>query len=131
MNQTVILLGKNVHLTVINAGHNHSIVVKKDKLVPIMIPSSPLGVDLELECDLREIKLERGETLMLYTDGLTENYGPSGKPIRPRHLQQRLGFGLSVEELKFTVLDLMGEVWQGGGDQDDCTFMFVKWKGYD
>jgi len=64
-----------------NAGHNQPILVKKkDEDVSLLEKGGmPLGVSSDLHILNRSIKIAKGETLFLYTDGVTEAQSPDGK----------------------------------------------------
>lgn len=54
------------------AGHNPPLIIKGDKIIPINATSIPIGLFCETEYDSERFTLLKGESLLLYTDGLTE-----------------------------------------------------------
>lgn len=64
-----------------NAGHNQPILIKKKDEDVILLEKGgmPLGVSSDLSIINRSIKIAKGETLILYTDGVTEAQSPDGK----------------------------------------------------
>jgi sigma-B regulation protein RsbU (phosphoserine phosphatase) len=55
-----------------NAGHWPSIIVGRSGVLRIESTGLPLGMFLEAEFSATRLQLEIGDTLFLYTDGLTE-----------------------------------------------------------
>jgi serine phosphatase RsbU (regulator of sigma subunit)/putative methionine-R-sulfoxide reductase with GAF domain len=64
-----------------NAGHNQPILIKKgrDQVVLLEKGGMPLGVSPDLKIENRLLAIGKGETLILYTDGVTEAQSPDGK----------------------------------------------------
>ena len=61
-------------LTIANGGHNPPLVVRKDGTSELLTLSSGLALGLLPDYEFQEIvtRLEPGETVVLYTDGVTE-----------------------------------------------------------
>lgn len=55
-----------------NAGHCLPIIIKKDKIISIDSNGLPLGLFHQSEYSVNKFYLERGESIFLYTDGLSE-----------------------------------------------------------
>lgn len=64
-----------------NAGHNQPVLIKNQKVGLVLLEKGgmPLGVASELNNVNRSIEVEQGDTLFLYTDGVTEAQSPDGK----------------------------------------------------
>ena len=64
-----------------NAGHNQPILINKgsDQVVLLEKGGMPLGVSEDLKIENRTLKIANKETLILYTDGVTEAQSPDGK----------------------------------------------------
>ena len=54
------------------AGHNPPLIIRKSGIVPINANSIPIGLFFESEYEPVNIKLQKDDSLLLYTDGLTE-----------------------------------------------------------
>jgi len=61
-----------------NAGHCPAIVVGRGGVFCIEPTGLPLGMFLETEFSATPVQLEAGDTLFLYTDGLSEASNESG-----------------------------------------------------
>ncbi|MHB8137262.1 MAG: PP2C family protein-serine/threonine phosphatase [Smithellaceae bacterium] len=61
-------------VTYINAGHNPPVIVKADGSASFLsVPANvPLGVMDNMNYEEKKLHLEQGDTLVLYTDGVTE-----------------------------------------------------------
>ncbi len=68
-------------LTFCNAGHNYPLLLKKDGSVAMLAETHgvPLGVDEDQQYNTGTITLERSETLVLYSDGITEAMNINGE----------------------------------------------------
>jgi len=78
---------KTKELTLADMGHGHSWLIRGGKARPLRFsgPSGasgmnlPLGIDLELSPQVFRTRLQTGDLLCLYTDGLTEQENEEGK----------------------------------------------------
>jgi serine phosphatase RsbU (regulator of sigma subunit) len=63
-----------------SAGHDPSILVRGDGEVELLMPTGiPLGMMPDATYFASETRLEEGDTLILYTDGITEAENPDGE----------------------------------------------------
>lgn len=77
------------HLTMADMGHGHSWIIRQGKARPLRFegPSGssgmnlPLGIDLGLEPQVFRLKLQAGDLVCLYTDGLTEQENEAGEEL--------------------------------------------------
>jgi phosphoserine phosphatase RsbU/P len=75
----VLDMGKS-ELTYVNAGHNPPLWMKRDGEVERLTRTAiALGVVTGQPVEQRTIRLESGDSLLLYTDGLTESFDNEGK----------------------------------------------------
>jgi sigma-B regulation protein RsbU (phosphoserine phosphatase) len=66
--------------TYANAGHNPPLWIRPGQQVEALSRTSmALGVMESAAVDQRTIRLKSGESLLLYTDGLTEAFSPDGE----------------------------------------------------
>ncbi len=59
----------------INAGHSPGILIKKGGIELLNTRGIPLGIAKNYRYKKKRIKLKKGDTIVLYTDGLTESPG--------------------------------------------------------
>jgi serine phosphatase RsbU (regulator of sigma subunit) len=78
-------------LRYVNCGHLPALVLKSDGAVE-QLPSTStvLGLFDEWECSIRECQLASGDTLMLYTDGVTEACNDAGEEYGEHRLIEAL-----------------------------------------
>lgn len=65
-------LGGNGNLEVCNAGHCPPLLVSQAGVTPIDSTGLPVGLFYSADYETRQVHLHQGDTLLLYTDGLTE-----------------------------------------------------------
>ena len=116
----------------INAGHPAPLIVRGSSLVqpPRWPPSRPLGLQ-ETKSSCCEIRLEPGDRLLLYTDGITEARSPEGEFFGEQRLADFIAAaaaaGGSAPE---TVRQLMRHVLTHQADQlqDDASIVLLEWR---
>lgn len=113
-----------------NAGHNPPLLVRRDGTV-LRLESGGrvLGAFSDSTYQQQEIKLKPGDSLVLFTDGVTEVRNASGEEFGEVRLRKLLTHqcGQSPAELQATI---MNEVGKFCGDQfdDDAALMIVEVK---
>ena len=65
-------------IEVCNAGHPPPLVVRAREIMRLGADGLPVGMFCSERFSSQSVQLERGETLLLYTDGLLETRNPSG-----------------------------------------------------
>jgi serine phosphatase RsbU (regulator of sigma subunit) len=116
----------------INAGHPEPLVVRRSSLVrlPRCPPSRPLGLqDGRAACC--ETRLEPGDRLLLYTDGITEARSPTGEFFGEQRLADFITAAAAAgEPAPETVRRLMRHVLTHQADQlqDDASIVVLEWR---
>src|SRR3954447_6944543 len=67
-----------VALTLVSGGHPPGLVLHGDRVDSVDAPGTLIGVYPQLRLTEVKIRLGRGDSLLLYTDGVTEARGPQG-----------------------------------------------------
>jgi serine phosphatase RsbU (regulator of sigma subunit) len=116
----------------INAGHPEPLVVRGGSLVrlPQSPPSRPLGLQ-DSKPDCRETRLQPGDRLMLYTDGITEARSPEGEFFGEQRLADFISAAAAANDpAPETVRRLMRHVLQHQADQlqDDASIVILEWR---
>src|ERR1700679_1968202 len=112
---------------ILNAGHCPAIVVRRNGASLIESSSLPLGMFRETEFSARRVQLQTGDTLFLYTDGLseaaseTDEYGVDRVMTLVRQQSAR-----QPAELIAACLDDMRAFTNGSQRFDDMTVMAVR-----
>jgi sigma-B regulation protein RsbU (phosphoserine phosphatase) len=76
----VLTPGEN-KLTYVNAGHNPPLLLRTDsgEMIKLKTKGIALGVKSGVRLEEAEVGLERGDLLVLYTDGITEAFNEKGE----------------------------------------------------
>jgi ammonium transporter len=118
-------------LTFLNAGHNMPYMVKSGAELPqvsnLVSRGSRLGETARPEFEVVHAKLDPGDVVLLYTDGLVENQGPDGRMFSVREMKAVLGSRRSAAEIRDELVTRAHGVW---GDQplaDDHSLLVFRW----
>lgn len=135
---TALLLDLDTHtgeLTWVSYGHHPPVVLRGGcwaGLLSCPNPGAPLGTGLGLEATLCHDKLNPGDRLILYTDGITEARNRDGEEFGldrfMNYIIQQNAEGLPVPEtLRRLVHAMMAH--HEGQLRDDATVVFLEWHG--
>ena len=116
----------------INAGHPQPLILRGSALVqpPPCPPSRPLGIQ-EAKPACCETRLEPGDRLLLYTDGITEARSPDGEFFGERRLADFISAAVAAgEAAPETVRRLIRHVLSHQADQlqDDASIVVLEWR---
>ena len=78
---------------------------------------------------IKTLQFEPGDMVFLFTDGLIENQGPSGKLLRIKDVKKAILGQSEPEKIKNEVLLRGREVWLNQPPDDDCSFLVIQWQG--
>ena len=117
----------NGEVEIHNAGHCPAIVVGPSGAYSIQSSGLPLGMFLETEFSASRVQLEAGDTLFLYTDGLSEASNESGEYGVDRVMKLVGGQATrQPAELIAACLDDVRAFTNGGQGFDDLTMLAVR-----
>lgn len=112
-------------LTYVNAGHTPLLKISRQRTQSFVQPGSLIGMFREPSFRVQSIIMQPGESIFLYTDGLTENTSPGGKPLRLRAIHKTLETQGSLEDGLESLIQLMNSHWQDQPVEDDTTFFML------
>ncbi len=117
-------------LTVASAGHPPILRRRSDGDVEeLLLPAPPLGALAGPDYGRAHVRLEPGDLVLLYSDGLTETCDPVGEPFGGERLK-RVVAALDPQATARVARDtLLREVWDFKGDAaqvDDVTMVVVR-----
>ena len=114
-----------------NAGHDAPIQLSAGSRQLDVIPNLPLGVIAEFEYKEQEAKMDVGDTLFLYTDGLTEAENSIHEQFGMERMVERLTLNVerSPKELIETMQQAVAEFVGDAEQSDDLTMFAVTLKG--
>lgn len=120
----------NGNLRYCNAGHNPPVVIGSDKRVEFLkvLPNLPAGLFPDFPYTSQETVLERGATLFLYTDGLTEAENGSKELYGEQRLLNVLvrTADAGPKEIIETVITDIDRHVAGAEQSDDLTILTIK-----
>ena len=118
-----------------NAGHNAPVKVTGEGLQVTgldVVPNLPLGIEPEFVFKAQQMTLKHGDTLFLYTDGLTEaenkRHALYGEERMLKELMDERMKGLSPRHL-VNAMQASVEAFREGAEQsDDLTMLVVRYQ---
>ena len=117
-------------LTYVNAGHNPPLLVRgrSGDMERLGATGVPLALLPEASYKEREARMEQGDTLVLYTDGVTEAFNPKGDMFGDERLAAvaRSGAETSARRCLDSVLAAVSAFAEDAPQSDDITVVVVK-----
>ena len=113
-------------LTYLNAGHEPALIVGPDGSIQELRPTGPaLGMMPDAAFAATEARLEPGESLLAFTDGLVEAHSRSGEIFGGQRLREtlRANCRLPAPELVRELVDTLGAFGRGAEPHDDLTML--------
>lgn len=125
------ILEDNGRLEFINAGHPSPILIRKDVVEEAFTEGSfPVGLVPEAEFTTTTLNLEPNDTLVLFSDGVTEAMDPEeqlyGVPRLRGVLQGKTNDQL--EEIQRAVLESVENFARGARQADDLTMLLIRFR---
>jgi sigma-B regulation protein RsbU (phosphoserine phosphatase) len=126
------VLSKNGDLEYVNAGHVPPFVRRLSGVLDALRSENfPVGLFPGAEFKSAHVKLQRGDFLVIYTDGVTEAANTRDELFEESRLHQIIeGFaGQSADELATAIRDSLKSFTEGSAQSDDITLLVVQYKG--
>jgi ammonium transporter len=119
---------KTGKVSFLNAGHNMPWVVRGKEVQSLVGRGSRLGESNKPQFEITHLDLVPNDIVVLYTDGLIENEGPSGRTLSMREVQKVLSDGkTSAVEVRDDLVHRAREVWQDRPAADDHSVLVFRW----
>ena len=114
----------------VNAGHNLPYYINKEgQVTEIKLKRNlPLGIEEFAQYESDEFYLKMGDSLVLYTDGVTEAFNPEGKIMGAEKFEQLLSglYGVDSKIIVDKTIEMIDD-FKGEADQhDDITILCLK-----
>lgn len=124
-----VLDPKSGHLAYVNAGHNPPLLVDTtgQGIHELAEGTLPIGIMASQEFEVKQTRIEPGEQLIMFSDGITEAMNTSGEPFNDDRLHAvlREGAGLPTQDLVSMVIRQVEAYATGAPQADDMTLMVV------
>ncbi|HEX2443182.1 MAG TPA: SpoIIE family protein phosphatase [Vicinamibacterales bacterium] len=111
-----------------NCGHNPPLVMRADGAVEWLPPTAPVvGLFDRWSCELADLVIGPGDTLVLYTDGITDAIDDAGEFFGEERLVEwvRRNRQLAASALLKTIIDAVTQ-FTGTVQEDDLTLVIAK-----
>ena len=123
-------------LTYSNGGHNPPLMIRRADGFVVELPRTggmALGVMPDLPYAEKSARLEPGDTLFLYTDGITEAMDREGREFTEARLEATLRKTVlhPVEDVLLEVTQAVNAFVSGAPQSDDITCLVVRYLGSD
>jgi sigma-B regulation protein RsbU (phosphoserine phosphatase) len=125
------ILDEQGHLEYINAGHPSPFLIRRGVAEDVFTEGSyPVGLVPEAEYTAVCLKLEPGDTLVLFSDGVTEAMDPAEQLFGVPRLRDVLTGHMQtpLEELQQIVLQSVENFAHGASQADDLTLLLVRYR---
>jgi phosphoserine phosphatase RsbU/P len=125
------ILDQEGHLEFINAGHPSPILIRRGTAEEAFTEGSfPVGLVPEAQYTAVCLKLEPGDTLVLFSDGVTEAADPDEQMFGTTRLKQLLTGQpeCPLEQLQKCVLEAVENFARGAHQADDLTLLIVRYR---
>lgn len=117
-------------LSYVNSGHNPPYIVRANdnRIEELDQGGLMLGIMEEIDLPKATLSIDKGDILMLFSDGVTEATNPFGELFSEERFEQWLldHNQLSAEEMKDALLKTLRDYADGSPQSDDITFIIVK-----
>jgi sigma-B regulation protein RsbU (phosphoserine phosphatase) len=126
------VLDKSGAFEYVNAGHVPPLIKRKSGAIERLdLASFPVGMFPEAEYESAAVKLDKGDFLVIYTDGVSEAVNVKTEMFEEERLQHLLESfqGQTVEQLAETIREGVKTFTQGAPQSDDITILVVQYKG--
>lgn len=122
---------KTGDVTYIDAGHNPPFIEKDGKFTKLEAkPDFVFGRKRAIRYNKQHVKMDIGDRIFLYTDGVTEAVGPNGTMYGEDRLNSSLDShgGANVEDLVDQVKSDLSQFVRDAVQSDDITIMAMEYK---
>jgi phosphoserine phosphatase RsbU/P len=126
------VLDKSGAFEYVNAGHVPPLIKRKSGAIERLdLASFPVGMFPDAEYESAAVRLEKGDFLVIYTDGVSEAVNVKTEMFEEERLQHLLESfqGQTVEQLAETIREGVKTFTQGAPQSDDITILVVQYKG--
>jgi len=115
----------------VNAGHAPGLVLRGGRVRKLESTGPPVGYFDLPEMQLQSFRFERGDRLLLYTDGITETSNALGELFGQERLKKLLRSHAASDYQEFLeiVFDCLGKFGMAEPPEDDCSAIVIDFHG--
>ena len=125
------ILHASGQLIYINAGHPSPLILRSGEVTPLFAEGSfPVGLIPEADYTATTMNLKAGDTLVLFSDGVTEAMDPDEEMFGVPRLQEVLcgQHDAPLDQLQKAVLHSVENFTRGASQADDITLLLVRYR---
>ncbi|MBZ5659993.1 MAG: SpoIIE family protein phosphatase [Acidobacteriia bacterium] len=125
------ILDRNGQLLFINAGHPSPLIIRCGEVLDLLTEGSfPVGLVPQAEFTATTTNLQPGDTLALFSDGVTEAMDPQEELYGVPRLREVLAgrHDQPLDHLQKTVLESIQKFTRGASQNDDITLLLVRYQ---
>jgi sigma-B regulation protein RsbU (phosphoserine phosphatase) len=125
------LLDRDGTLEYIKAGHPSPLLLRRGQVSELYTEGSfPVGLIPDADFSAASLKLEPEDTLILFSDGVTEAEDAEENPFTVARLREVLARqqNASIDQLQKMVLDAIVGFSRGAAQSDDITLLIVRYR---
>jgi phosphoserine phosphatase RsbU/P len=126
------ILDRDGNLDYLNAGHPSPLLLRRDGVSETFTKGSfPVGLIPTASYEVVRVPLEPGDTLVLFSDGVTEAADPEEQLYGvPRLTEVLTGqHDAPLDQLQKRVADSVEKFSRGASQADDITLLFIRYRG--
>jgi len=116
----------------VNAGHAPGLVLRGGRVRKLESTGPPVGYFDVPEMQLQSFRFERGDRLLLYTDGITETSSSRGELFGQERLKKLLRRHAATDYQEFLeiIFDCLGKFGIAEPPEDDCSAIVIDFHGF-
>jgi sigma-B regulation protein RsbU (phosphoserine phosphatase) len=125
-------LAADGRLEYINAGHPSPVLVRDGKVeTPFPADCCPVGLIPDMKFSSAVVMLQPGDTLVLFSDGVSEMLDPEQNEYGVERLKLAVGGATAAPlgDLQDTILDSVRQFARGARQADDVTLLLLRYTG--
>jgi serine phosphatase RsbU (regulator of sigma subunit) len=125
------ILATDGTLDYMRAGHPSPLLIRHGVVSDLYHQGSlPIGILEDAQVAAEQTRLDPGDTLVLFTDGVSEATAPDGEMLEVKKLRQIVDGGSSktVEELQGLIFQHVEDFTRGAEPSDDVTLLILRYR---
>jgi len=113
---------QTLEMQYVNAGHCSPMVLRQDRIIYLSPTGPPVGFFNEPEIEQQSFRLQKGDRMLIHTDGIIEAFSPQGDLFGRSRLEKVLLAG-SADYLEFLdqIFEELRMFMHSPYPDDDCT----------